>query len=56
MPENIKQKEQTHPGPGMKKREGGEPGTCSGYGENLENEAGVIEMLRSVTWPKRTEL
>ena len=47
MPEKIKQKEQSHPGPGMKKREGGEPGTCSGYGENLENEAGVIENASS---------
>ena len=47
MPEKIKQKEQSHPGPRMKKREGGEPGTCSGYGENLENEAGVIENASS---------
>lgn len=47
MPQKIKQKEQSHPGPGMKKREGGEPGTCSGYGENLENEAGVIENASS---------
>ena len=47
MSEKIKQKEQSHPGLGMKKREGGEPGTCSGYGENLENEAGVIENASS---------
>ena len=47
MPQKIKQKEQSHPGPGMKKREGGEPGTCSRYGENLENEAGVIENASS---------
>ena len=47
MPQKIKQKEQSHPGPGMKKREGGEPGTCSGHGENLENEAGVIENASS---------
>ena len=47
MPEKIKQKEQSHPGPGMKKSEGGEPGTCPGYGENLENEAGVIENASS---------
>ena len=43
MPEKIKQKEQSHPGPGLKKREGGEPRTSPGHGENLENEAGVME-------------
>ena len=47
MSEKIKQKEQSHTGLGMKKREGGEPGTCSGYGENLENEAVVIENASS---------
>ena len=47
MPEKIKQEEQSHPGPGMKKSEGGEPVTCPGYGENLENEAGVIENASS---------
>ena len=47
MPEKIKQKEQSHPGPGMKKREDGEPGTCPAYGENLENEAGVVENASS---------
>ena len=31
----------------MKKREGGEPGTCSENGENLENEAGVTENASS---------
>ena len=47
MPEKIKQKEQSHPGPGLKKREGGEPRTSPGHGENLENEAGVIENASS---------
>lgn len=47
MPEKIKQKEQSHPGPGLKKREGGEPRTSPVHGENLENEAGVIENASS---------
>ena len=47
MPEKIEQKEQSHPEPGLKKREGGEPRTSPGHGENLENEAGVIENASS---------
>ena len=47
MPQKIKQKEQSHPGPGLKKREGREPRTSPGHGENLENEAEVIENASS---------
>ena len=56
IPEKIKQKEQSHPGPGLKKREGGEPGTSPGYGENLEMKLESLKMRRPVTWSKRTEL